>query len=66
MTATMQTTACEAPGDAKRSPYHRPELQFFGDVRGLTLGGSPGMGDSGGDINVEQSSSLLLGYEDLP
>lgn len=27
--------------------YQKPELLCFGDVRDLTLGGSPGGGDSG-------------------
>lgn len=36
------------PADARppRSPYRRPRLQRLGDLRSLTLGGSPGMGDS--------------------
>ena len=31
-----------------RKPYHKPELEILGDLRSLTLGGSPGTGDSGG------------------
>lgn len=31
-----------------RRVYHPPVLFRYGDVRGLTLGGSPGTGDSGG------------------
>lgn len=30
-----------------REPYETPALVFLGDVRDLTLGGSPGSGDSG-------------------
>lgn len=30
-----------------RRTYHPPVLSRYGDVRGLTLGGSPGFGDSG-------------------
>lgn len=29
-------------------PWTTPRLRVFGDVRDLTLGGSPGGGDSGG------------------
>lgn len=29
-----------------REPYVRPKLTPFGDVREVTLGGSPGVGDS--------------------
>jgi hypothetical protein len=32
-----------------RKPYIQPKLECFGDVRSLTLGGSPGMTDSGGE-----------------
>ena len=31
-----------------RKPYLRPRLRPLGDLRSLTLGGSPGVGDSGG------------------
>lgn len=31
----------------KREAYEIPTLIFLGDVRDLTLGGSPGSGDSG-------------------
>ena len=29
----------------KRS-YSRPELERYGDIRGMTMGGSPGVGES--------------------
>lgn len=32
---------------ATRLPYETPRLVCLGDVRDLTLGGSPGTGDSG-------------------
>jgi hypothetical protein len=33
---------------AERKPYHTPLLEDYGDLRDLTLGGSPlGSGDSG-------------------
>lgn len=31
----------------KRKAYLRPQLRELGDVRGVTLGGSPGAGESG-------------------
>lgn len=31
----------------KRKKYHSPALKHWGDVRGITLGGSLGTGDSG-------------------
>jgi hypothetical protein len=31
-----------------RKPYRKPGLKSLGDLRTLTLGGSPGTGDSGG------------------
>lgn len=31
----------------EREPYLPPRLQLLGDLRDLTLGGSPGTGDSG-------------------
>ena len=33
-------------GPTPREPYVRPKLTPFGDVREVTLGGSPGVGDS--------------------
>jgi hypothetical protein len=33
-----------------RLPYATPHLRCFGDVRDVTLGGSPGVGDSGGSF----------------
>lgn len=30
----------------RRRAYRAPRLELFGDVRSLTLGGSPGNGDS--------------------
>lgn len=35
-----------APGPGRR-PWTRPRLEVLGDLRALTLGGSPGIGDSG-------------------
>ena len=35
-------------GLADRRPYETPRLEVYGNIRELTLGGSPGIGDSGG------------------
>jgi hypothetical protein len=37
------------PGDAemRRKPYRKPHLEDLGTLLDLTLGGSPGVGDSG-------------------
>jgi len=32
---------------AQRKAYQAPELRELGDMRGITLGGSPGAGESG-------------------
>lgn len=45
--ARPQSGNDEAPGQSGRRPYRSPVLTRFGDVRGLTLGGSPGIDDSG-------------------
>ena len=44
--AVPDTSAVPSPGDARR-PYHAPAIVALGDLRDLTLGGSPGVGDSG-------------------
>jgi hypothetical protein len=40
-TPTSQSTV------RKRRPYVSPRLETYGDIRTLTTGGSPGVGDSG-------------------
>jgi len=35
------------PTDRRRQAYAPPRLTVRGDVRGLTMGGSPGLNDSG-------------------
>ncbi len=36
-----------------RKFYRKPHLEELGDLRTLTLGGSPGVGDSGGGAGSE-------------
>lgn len=51
------TVALESAVRAKR-PYAAPVLRSFGDVRSLTLGGSPGTGDSGGNPGALKSPTF--------
>jgi hypothetical protein len=37
----------------KRAPYAKPLLVDLGDVRDITLGGSPGLGDSGAGLTEQ-------------
>lgn len=51
---TNQETRGQNPGELMaRKPYRKPELRQLGDLRTLTLGGSPGTGDSGGGVGVQ-------------
>ena len=42
--------AAAGVGRPRKKAYHPPRLERFGDLRTLTLGGSPGVGDSGGSF----------------
>jgi len=48
MTSVLSSPSGGAPESAPRLPYEAPRLTFLGDLRELTLGASPGAGDSGG------------------
>jgi hypothetical protein len=39
--------------DGVRKPYSAPVLTVLGDIRDLTMGGSPGSGDSGEGIYTQ-------------
>jgi hypothetical protein len=41
-----------------RKAYRKPQLEDLGDLRTLTLGGSPGRLDSGGTLNTKPPMSL--------
>lgn len=45
----------ETPAGSDRSRYVTPRLETLGDIRDLTLGGSPGTGDSPGDPANQKS-----------
>ncbi|MDD2921322.1 MAG: lasso RiPP family leader peptide-containing protein [Anaerolineales bacterium] len=54
----IQTNAEIAPAmenneEQIRKPYCKPLLEDLGDLRALTLGGSPGCGDSGANIGIQ-------------
>lgn len=38
------------PVNRPRKPYSAPELAIFGDVRDVTMGVSPGVGESGNPV----------------
>ena len=44
---TLQHSDTEQAGSEIRRAYGPPRLTVFGNLRGITLGGSPGAGDSG-------------------
>ena len=41
------------PKVTARRPYSAPVLEGLGDIRDLTMGGSPGTGDSGAGVYTE-------------
>jgi hypothetical protein len=43
-------TPQDAPSSAVRKPYVTPALVLYGDVRDVTLGPSPGTGESGNPL----------------
>jgi len=51
MKPATEATPIQPTTDATLAPrqrtYERPTLEVLGDVRDLTLGGTPGTGDSG-------------------
>jgi hypothetical protein len=49
-----------------RKPYTPPAVLFDGDVRSVVLGGSPGVGDSGGSLTHQDSSGRPRDPSPLP
>jgi hypothetical protein len=52
-----------------RKPYRKPQLEVLGDLRTLTLGGSPGLNDSGGSYLTRKPLGSMLqpgGFPPLP
>ena len=45
--------SAKASTNKVRNVYQKPRLEELGDLRTLTLGGSPGFGDSAGGIMCE-------------
>jgi hypothetical protein len=48
-----------------RAPYRAPRLERHGDLRGLTLGFTGGINDSGG-VPLERPTPFYGGYMDIP
>lgn len=38
---------------ASRRPYATPKLHMYGDLRDVTLGGTPGTNDTSGNFSVQ-------------
>lgn len=50
-----------------RKPYHKPFVQELGDLRSLTLGGSPGAGDTGNSgTQMIYGSRPIIGQDGYP
>lgn len=48
-----------------RAAYRTPRLTAYGDLRGITLGGSPGATDSGNTM-MEDIFLFSRGYHQIP
>jgi len=57
--------------ETRHKPYRKPHLEELGALRDLTLGGSPGTGDSGGASGTQsphfatKKPKLILNESDL-
>jgi hypothetical protein len=60
-----ETVMREQPDAHGLAPYQSPRLSVLGDIRSLTCGGSPGIGDSGGSF-IERPFSYYGGYDKVP
>lgn len=48
-TSTAQAVTCETSAPPA-APWRKPRLCVYGDVRQLTMGVSPGLGESGNEL----------------
>lgn len=62
---TVSSTRTPEPQAMGRRAYRTPKLTVFGDIRGITLGGSPGISDSGMN-NMEDMVFFTNDYNGLP
>jgi len=53
-TEEHEATAAVAKNASPRRRYRMPKLVRFGDIRDLTLGSSPGVGESGNPVVFRQ------------
>lgn len=66
-TSAARITPVELRTDGELQPYGAPRLTAYGDLRCVTLGGSPGVLDSGSpSIRDPLHLPLTQGYEMLP
>lgn len=49
-----------------RRRYRKPSLESLGDLRTITLGGSPGVGDSGASSTIQSPILFDMPGQDLP
>lgn len=49
-----------------RRPYRKPRLEQLGDLRTLTLGGSPGLNDSGSQFTRRPPGTMPGKFPPLP
>lgn len=62
----QQAQRTSGPGEGPgRQPYRTPQLTVYGNLRGITLGGSPGAGDSG-QQDMEDMILFINDYNGLP
>ncbi len=47
----------------ERAVYHGPRLELLGDIRELTMGGSPGVGDSGSPGTQQPRTGMPTGIQ---
>lgn len=56
----------DAGRQSSRRQYSAPKLYRYGDIREMTLGGSPGRGDSGKTKKVRQPIGPYGLYSGMP
>jgi len=65
LTAEQSGRLLKPVGTASRRTYCTPQLTVFGNLRGITLGGSPGTLDSGNG-SMEDMVFFTDNYNGLP
>jgi hypothetical protein len=60
----FKQSVAKYPGKTRRL-YRKPKLEELGDLRTLTLGGSPGAGDSGAPMLQKVKTGMPVGFPPL-